>query len=255
MKYDKHYSASYLTDTGEFLKRIKKDSYLPFSALKDGVILDLGCGTGMDVVNLANILGDGVSVVGIDHDPQLIAQAKNSASDKVNISFVHQEIYPLDYAENEISGVRLERVVQHLVDPICVFEEIYRVLRENHPLVVVETIWNDVNFYTSHVDTEYKIRQYLTQRKVNYGLAGNKLTSDLAASGFRGIRLESYGMVVHTKEEADRYLYIDKILTEMVEVGAMSVTEANTFNKELTVADKGGYFTCSINLVIVRATK
>ncbi len=255
MKEAKHYGANYLTDTGEFLKQLKIHSYTPFSDIREGVVVDLGCGTGMDAVNLAGMLTENVRVVGIDHDPRLIEQAKIAAGSRKNIDFVQGEVYQLDFEENAVSGIRMERVIQHLSQPQTMFQEVYRVLRTDHPLVIVETIWNSLNFYTGHVETEQKIRSYLTNQKVNNGWAGNKLTGDLTGNGFREVRLETFCMVVTSKEEADRYLFLDKILLEMVDKGVLTDEETTEFSRTLERADEKGYFVSSMNLILTKAIK
>ncbi|MBE8720904.1 methyltransferase domain-containing protein [Sphingobacterium pedocola] len=251
----KHYGAGYLTDTGDFLKQLKVHSYAPFSNTKEGVVVDLGCGTGMDAILIADMLGDVVRVVGIDHDPLMIEQARIATGARTNINFISGEVYKLDFEDNGIAGVRMERVVQHLSQPATMFQEVYRVLRPGHPVVIVETIWNSLNLYSGHVELEQRLRDYLTDQKVNNGWAGNKLTKDLASNGFQEIRLETYCMVVRSKEEANRYLFLNRIIAEMVEKEILSDEEAADFTSSLERADEGGYFTCSMNLVLAKAIK
>ncbi|TJZ53826.1 methyltransferase domain-containing protein [Sphingobacterium olei] len=251
----KHYGAGYLMDTGDFLKQLKIHSYTPFSNIKEGVLIELGCGTGMDAINIADMLGDQVRVVGIDHDPLMIEQAKAVVGVRTNVSFMTGEVYKLDFEESVISGIRMERVIQHLSQPDTMFQEVYRVLRVGHPLVIVETIWNSLNLYTGYVEIEQKMRDYLTGQKVNNGWAGNKLTADLASNGFREIQLETHCMVVRSKEEANRYLFLNQILLEMVDKTVLTDQEAADFSSSLELADERGYFTCSMNLVLAKAIK
>src|SRR5690606_30558102 len=148
MKEAKHYGASYLTDTGEFLKQLKIHSYTPFSDIRVGLVVDLGCGTGIYEMNLADMSGENVRIVGVDYDPLLIEQARTAAGERKNIDFVQGEVYQLSFEENTISGIRMERVIQHLSQPQIMFQEVYRVLRTDHPIVIIETIWDSLNFYT-----------------------------------------------------------------------------------------------------------
>src|SRR5690606_10598356 len=97
MKEAKHYGASYLTDTGEFLKQLKIHSYTPFSGIREGLVVDLGCGTGMDAINLADMLAENVRVVGVDHDLSLIEQAKIAAGLRKKVDFVQGEVYQLGF--------------------------------------------------------------------------------------------------------------------------------------------------------------
>lgn len=251
----KHYGAGYLMDTGDFLKQLKIHSYTPFLNIKEGIIVDLGCGTGMDAINIADMSGDLVHVVGIDHDSLMIEQARAAAGVRTNVNFTTGEVYKLDFEDGVIAGLRMERVVQHLSQPATMFQEVYRVLRFGHPLVIVETIWNSLNLYTSYVEIEQKMRDYLTGQKVNNGWAGNKLTADLMSNGFREIQLETHCMVVRSKEEANRYLFLNRILSEMADKEVLTDQEVADFSSSLDLADEDGYFTCSMNLVLAKAIK
>jgi len=251
----KHYGAGYLQDTGDFLKQLKIRSYSPFNTIKEGLVADLGCGTGMDAVNLANMLGSNVQVVGVDHDVALIDHATSGSKDISNVNFVQGEVYQLGFENESISGVRMERLVQHLTAPQNMFQEVYRVLRKGQPLVIVETIWNSLTFYTQHVDIEAKICHYLTEDKINNGWAGNKLTTDLLANGFQQVQLQTFSMVTRSREEANRYLFLDKILLEMAEKGKLSQAEYNDFQRTLNQLDESGCFLVSMNLVIAQAKK
>lgn len=251
----KHYGAGYLMDTGDFLKQLKIHSYTPFNTIKEGVVVDLGCGTGMDAINLANMLGHNVLVVGLDHDKALIEHAKTSSVEVKNVDFVQGEVNQLSFTDNSIAGIRMERVIQHLPEAPKMFAEVHRVLREGQPLVIVETIWNSLTFYSKHVGIEAKICHYLTEEKVNNGWAGNKLTSDLLTQGFKQVQLQTFCMVARSKEEANRYLFLDKILLEMVEKGKLSTAEMEEFQNTLDQADEAGCFLVSMNLVIAEAKK
>ncbi|WP_343562694.1 methyltransferase domain-containing protein [Sphingobacterium sp.] len=251
----KHYGAGYLQDTGDFLKQLKIHSYSPFNTIKEGLVADLGCGTGMDAINLANMLGSAVQVVGVDHDAALIDHAKSGSKDSSNVRFVQGEVYQLDFEDESVSGVRMERLVQHLTAPQDMFREVYRILSKGQPLVIVETIWNSLTFYTQHVNIEAKICHYLTDEKVNNGWAGNKLTTDLLANGFQQVQLQTFNMVTRSREEANRYLFLDRILLEMFEKGKLSQAEYDAFQLTLNQLDESGCFLVSMNLVIAQAEK
>jgi len=251
----KHYGAGYLQDTGDFLKQLKIHSYSPFSTIKEGLVAELGCGTGMDAINLANMLGSDVQVVGVDHDAKLIDHAKSGSDGISNVNFVQGEVYQLGFEDEAVSGVRMERLVQHLTDPQKMFREVYRILGKGQPVVIVETIWNSLTFYTQHVGIEAKICHYLTEEKVNNGWAGNKLTADLLANGFQDVQLQTFCMVTRSKEEANRYLFLDRILLEMFEKDKLSQAEYDDFQQTLKQLDETGCFLVSMNLVIALAKK
>lgn len=251
----KHYDISYLEGTAKLLGNLKKHSYQPFLEISGGTIADLGCGTGMDVINMAKTLDQKVKVVGVDHDPQMIEKAKASAEGIENVDFILSETYPLAYDDGALSGVRAERLFQHLKNSETVFGEIKRVLATDAPVVIVETDWKSLSFYNGDAATERKISQYLTEEKINNGLAAQKLTSYLEQGGFRDIRLEIFPFVLRTYKEACDYIWIDRIITEMAEKNYISAAECDAFIAALKNADAQQHFGCAINIVVASCIK
>lgn len=252
---EKHYSAGYLESTGDFLKKLKTHSYSPFAKITEGTVLDLGCGTGIDAINLAGMLGKGVHIVGMDHDPALLAKATESAEGVSNVRFEQGEATQLPFADGTLAGLRAERLVQHLAEPGLAFQEMYRVLAKGQPIALVETVWSSLIFYTRHTEIEQKISRFLTNNKVHNGWAAQRLAHDLTASGFSDIRLETFCMVGRSLDEAQRYIWIGHILDEMVARDFLTTAEFDVFSKTMAEADTNGHFLCSMNLVMATAVK
>jgi len=251
----KHYNSNYLENTGEFLLNLKKRSYQGFTGVTSGKIVDLGCGTGIDAINLAKMLGTGVEVIGVDHDERLLAKAGADAKEVPNIRFVSTDAGRIPFEGNSIDGMRAERLVQHLQYPEQVIAEIHRVLKPGAPVVIVETVWDSLCFYTHHIAIEKMICRYLTDHKVNNGWAANYITNYLVTHRFREIHMESYQLVGRTLSDAHTYLYLGHILREMKEKEYLSAAEYEEFNNTLEAADKNGCFLCSMNLIIASAVK
>jgi ubiquinone/menaquinone biosynthesis C-methylase UbiE len=251
---EKHYNVNYLQDTGSFLKGLKQSSYHEFTKIGQGTILDLGCGTGMDVANLGKML-PGVQVTGIDHDVQMLDKARELYAGQENISFRHAEVYPLPYEDNSIDGVRAERLIQHLKAPEQVMQDAYRVLQPGAPLVIMETDWASLTFYNEHVNEAQATIRYLTEEKVNNGWAARKLQQYMADCGFREIRVQVFPFVLQSLQDANTYLWIERIIAEAAEKNYFSKAAQEAFVQSLSAADAKGYFACAINMLVVSCVK
>lgn len=251
---EKHYNAAYLEDTGAFLKGLKEYSYKPFLDTQEGVIVDLGCGTGIDVINLSDLLGDKVQVVGIDHDTALLDKGRAAAGER-NVSFVCAEATQIPFETDSLQGLRAERLVQHLPRPEATVAEIRRVLRPGQPLVFVETDWASLVFYQGDPKVQQKLIHYLTDIKINNGYAARKLSHYLAEAGYRDIRTEVFPFSLRSLKEANDYLWIELILNEMKEKGHINEEEHSFFIASLKKADQNNYFACAINIVVVSSIK
>lgn len=250
----KHYNANYLEDTATFLKGLKEYSYNGFTAIHEGTIVDLGCGTGIDVINLSRTLGQEVSIVGVDHDDTLLAKGREAASD-LNVRFICSEATHIPFADDSLEGVRAERLVQHLTQPQEVIHEAKRVLKSGQPLLIVETDWASLVFYQGDPAVQEKLIHYLTKVKINNGFAARKLSSYLETASFRDIRTELFPFTLRTLKEANDYLWIELILKEMNEKEYLSSEEHDSFLASLKKADQNNYFACAINIVVVSSIK
>lgn len=251
----KHYDIDYLQNTRRLLLSLKEQSYTFFNNVTGGTILDLGCGAGNDVIGLAKAAPNGVKVIGADHDPQMIAQGKTQAKGMDNVEFILSEAYPLPFENESLSGVRAERLIQHLKNPGDVIGEINRVLKKDAPFVIIETDWHSLSFYTEFIDVQKKLNAYLTDVKVNNGFAARKLTGYLQASGFKNITFEVKPFVINTLEEANEYFWIEKIVKEASEKGYIENSGYEDFYQALQKANDASYFSCAINLVLVSCIK
>ena len=252
---NKHYNIGYLEETSKILKNLKEYSYHPFTKISDGTIIDLGCGTGQDVISMAGHLNSNVKIVGIDHDIEMLNQARISKKEIPNIDFICSEASIIPFEDESISGVRSERLMQHLLNPEKVILEIYRVLIKNHPLILVETDWLSLSFYNEFISIEKKINKFLTEKKVNNGMASRNLICYLEKCNFRNIKLEVFPFVLKSLKEANDYFWIERILKEALDKNHINENEYASFKNALYKADENNYFACSINIVIVTSIK
>ena len=252
---EKHYDINYLQNSRRLLLNLKERSYVLFKDVTQGTMVDLGCGAGKDVIELAKQNGPGVKVTGVDHDPVMIEQGKTDSKDIDNVSFILSEAFPLPFEDNSLTGLRTERVIQHLKAPEQVIGEVHRILAPGSPFVIIETDWHSLAFFTEFIDIEKKINAYLTDVKVNNGFASRKLTSYLKKQSFNNIKAEIHPIVVSTLQEANDYFWIEKMVKEALEKGYITEKEYTDFYTALQTADENGYFAASINMIVAWATK
>jgi ubiquinone/menaquinone biosynthesis C-methylase UbiE len=252
---EKHYDINYLQNSRRLLGNLKEESYTYFQKINGGTIIDLGCGAGKDVIELAKTVGEGTKVVGIDHDPVMLEQGKVDAKELSNVEFILSEAYPLQFADQSVDGLRTERVIQHLKEPQKVVNEIARILKPGSPFVIIETDWHSLSFYTPFTETQKKLNAYLTDTKINNGFAAKKLTHYLKQSDFKDIKFQIHPFILSTLDEANQYLWIEKMIQETADQGFITKQEFDEFYGALKQADTEGYFACSINLVVATSIK
>lgn len=255
--HEKHYNIDYLTETLKILSGVKQKSYAYFQAIPDGgTIVDLGCGSGQDVLNMSHMFSaNKFELIGVDHDPEMIAACKNAIQTESNVKFLVSNVLDVPLPEAAVDGVRMERLVQHIFDPLNLFKEIHRILKDEGLVVIVESDWNSLSFYNGDSTTAAKLNHYLTEKKVNNGRAAQALSAYLSKTGFSQIAIEVCPFVLKSYEDACKYLWIDKMIDEMLSLNIIEASERDHFIESQMHADQFGYFSCSMNIVVVSAVK
>ena len=248
------YDPEYLRETQKLLESMKRDSYEPMLG-RSGKIADIGCGVGSDVINMAELGRSDCTFVGVDAVPEMIEQANLASGKRNNVEFFVGDAEALPFAHDELSGLRAERLIQHVSDPFRVFDEFHRVLKDGSPAVIVETDWNSVSFYNGDSGIARQLREYLVLHQVKNGGAAANLISYLETAGFSDLRIRLYPLTTHVLEQSMATLRIDYALTMMENSGHISQEAHRAFLNALRQADSSGCFVCSINLVVVTALK
>jgi SAM-dependent methyltransferase len=100
-------------------------------------VLDVGCGTGAITRGIAEAVGPGGSVVGVDRDPVLIERARAAAAAVANLRFECGDATGLGYA-GAFDVVTAARTVQWIADPERAIERLARAVAPGGRLVVLD---------------------------------------------------------------------------------------------------------------------
>jgi SAM-dependent methyltransferase len=103
-----------------------------FASLRPGeVVVDLGCGGGLDVLLAAGKVGPTGRVVGIDMTPEMLERARANAAKQgaTNVEFHQATIDKLPLAAGSVDCVISNCVINLAPDKPAVFREIARVLK------------------------------------------------------------------------------------------------------------------------------
>ena len=147
---------------------------------KDGIIADIGAGTGYLTIELAK---KGRRVIAVDNSAQMLSVANNEASRAGidNIEFLEGNAEDLPVKSNLVDYAFANMLLHHVNDPLQVLKEMNRILKPGGMIVVT--------------DIEEHGHMWLRQEKSDLWMGFNKeeLAEWLKESGFKNISIKDTG--------------------------------------------------------------
>lgn len=159
---------------------------------KSQTILDVGCGLGHDVREIASLVGPGGMVVGIDHSAVLIAEAiRRNVDLPFSTDFLIADACQLKFADNTFDASRSERVLMHLDQPFEALKEMVRVTKPGGRVVVFDVDWRTLFINTCDQQLTRSIARLMCDQ-INSGRVGCELPEMFREAGLVDISVRPH---------------------------------------------------------------
>jgi len=143
--------------------------------------VDVGSGTGSEVVRLAGLVGPTGRAVGVEPQPALREEAVRRARGST-AEFVDGDALALPFDDGSVDVLRCERVWQHLHDPAQAAREVARVLAPGGRAAIVDSDWATAVLRPGDPELMRRLSEAMHRRTPN-PFAGRELRSQLQAAG------------------------------------------------------------------------
>jgi ubiquinone/menaquinone biosynthesis C-methylase UbiE len=150
--------------------------------------LDVGCGSGDDVLAAAREVGANGKATGVDVDPGMIAEAwRRAAGSRFSVDFVVGEATDLPFPDRSFSATRSDRMFQHLPCPERALAEMIRVTRAGGRVQIVDADWEALVIDCAEPQIAQQVVRYMTEKSVQNGRIGRQLPALFVRAGLASL--------------------------------------------------------------------
>jgi ubiquinone/menaquinone biosynthesis C-methylase UbiE len=215
-------------------------------------VLDVGCGMGRDVFELAGRVGPSGHVAGVDLSESLIEEARRQAEGlDLPVTFEIGNAEELQFADGTFDAVRTERLLMHVPDADRALAEMVRVLRTGGRLSVFDFDWETQFCDSPDRKVTRSIAQSFTDGFKN-GWIGRRLPRLFRENGMTEVSVTHHTVAID-------YDFVQLLLgghvARAVADGTISGEEADRWWASLAKANRDGNFCYGFTAFIVAGTK
>ncbi|SNX88589.1 methyltransferase family protein [Streptomyces sp. TLI_55] len=209
-----------------------------------GLFLEVGAGTGDAALALRSRYG--AEVVAVDSSLTMIAQARDRGLPHSAVADGHR----LPFVAGQFDGAWVDRVLQHVVEPAQVLDELLRVIRPGGRVALADP---DYDTQVLDIDDQELARRVLRFR-ADVGLRNGTLAHQhaglLAARGLHDITVEARTLVVRDPSAADNVMGLRTWAHTAAALGYLDPLDADRFVAKFDDAVRAGRFTYAVTFFL-----
>jgi ubiquinone/menaquinone biosynthesis C-methylase UbiE len=214
-------------------------------------LLDAGCGTGDDAVQLARVVGATGRVAGVDISEVMIAEARRRAAGcELPVEFEVGDAQSLRFEDDTFDACRVERMLMHVPDAQQALSELVRVTRPGGRVVVFDFDWDTVVVDSDHRAVTRRIMRSFSDAIRNDWI-GRQLPRRFAEHGLTDVSITPHTVLLHF--EFTQLLWGGH-LTRAQQAGVVTAAEVAEWWDGLSRAHEQGRFFAGLTAFIVAGT-
>jgi ubiquinone/menaquinone biosynthesis C-methylase UbiE len=221
---------------------IRQHTYALLDVQEGDYLLDIGCGLGEVVRELAQRVGSRGRALGLDSSLTMVREARKRARGlDTPAEYVLGNVHALPFADSRFDGSRAERLFIHLKDPQQALAEMRRVTRSGGHLVVVDT-----DFGTRVLDSPDRdvTRRILSEHcdRVSNAWAGRQLFRWFKEAGLTDVMVFPHTTIVTDFAAGMGSCSFQEAAENARTAGVVTAAEAARWLAQLQQASDDGHF-------------
>jgi ubiquinone/menaquinone biosynthesis C-methylase UbiE len=221
--------------------------------LREGLrVLDVGCGTGTDVVDIARRVGSSGAAIGVDISEAMVAEAqRRTTGSGLPVTFEVGNAMQLRFEDGAFDGCRTERMLMHVPEPFRAFSEMVRVTKKGGRISIFDFDWDTFVIDSPYRDTTRRIVSSFCD-SMQSGWIGRQLRRMFLQNGMIDVAVVPRQIFIGFEFLG---LLIGGHLTRAQRAGALDPTDVKKWWEELRNSDSAGRFLAGFTAFIVSGTK
>jgi ubiquinone/menaquinone biosynthesis C-methylase UbiE len=239
----------------EYHRRVKLECAALLALEPGECVLDVGCGIGDTLTELARAVGPTGRAVGLDSSTQMLAEARRRAEEAgLPIEYVLGDVRDLAFEDESFDAVQAAKLFVHLRAPELAMDEMVRVTRSGGRVLVFELDADTMLVNAPDKALTRKILDFLSDHFAN-GLAGRKLNQLMLERGLGELQIVPETLVLRDLATAEPYWTFRSTARRAAEAGVLTHGEAERWIQELEALDQAGLFFNALTAFIVCGRK
>lgn len=220
----------------------------------DDAILDVGCGAGHLLEDIALAVGTNGNVVGLDPSETQLAAARQRCEPLNNVQFLCSMADKIDLPDASCDGIASIQTLDYIEDVGATLAEVGRLLKPRSSFVNVSVLWDHFKFHGADEALNNLIHEAF-KAHCYHQMLPLELSGQLSKQGFGNIRTESLAFVITQRHENSPAAYAELVLANFALGQGVDEDKVRAWQSQLAQAESEGRFGFTSFPVLTVGTK
>jgi len=204
-------------------------------------VLDLGCGGGHLLRDLALSVGSKGRAVGLDPSEPQINAAKDLCKELDNVEFSQDSATELSFADDTFDSVASIQVLEYIPDVDAALAEVRRVLKAGGRFVSVSVLWDHWRFHGPEPKLNDQMHEAF-KAHCSHQMLPLQMPDKLARHGFVGAQCTPIGFMNNSLHHNSFAWLASSLLSHFAEKQGIPKADVERWREQLDQAGEDGRF-------------